>query len=105
MKRTEIHDAAKAFVTDHSTYIQKWAGCWERAMIPLDQNAITNTDGVPHPEWDKLAPEVIVDFFNAFWMALPDSPRIHTAGFGALCDIAEHVFGFDDDDEPQPAEV
>lgn len=102
MKKTEIHDTAKVFIDKHAAYISEWYGRWEHALTPFRQSGvITTTDGVEHPDWDKLTPEVIVDFFNSFWMALPDSPSIHAPGFGLLCDIAENVFGFEDDeDEP-----
>ena len=102
MKKAEIHDAAKAFVIKHADYISDWESRWESVVTPMPETEVTV--GIVHPAWDKLTPEAIVDFFNAFWMTLPDSPSIHADGFYALCDIAEHVFGFDDDDEPQPTE-
>jgi len=100
MKKAEIHDAAKAFVADHARYIQEWHSRWEYALAPFrTSGVIATTEGIAHPDWDKLTPEVIVDFFNSFWMALPDSPGIHGLGFGMLCDIAENIFGFDDEEE------
>lgn len=99
MKRSEIHDAAKKFIAEHAEYVGTWATSWERAVDPFRQNGTTiTTDDVEHPEWDKLTPEAIVDFFQEFWDALPDSTAIHGFGFGSLCDIAENVFGFDDED-------
>ncbi len=41
----------------------------------------------------------IINLCNAFWMDLPDSPKIRVHPFFALCDIAEHAFDEDYSDE------
>jgi len=38
----------------------------------------------------------IADFWNTFWLALPDNPSIHREPFYLICDICEYIFGSDE---------
>ena len=42
--------------------------------------------------FDSASDEEIIDFFNAFWFALPDGPEIRRDPFFDLCDICEEVY-------------
>lgn len=98
MNRSEAHTAAQNYIEVHSSYIARFEDAWDRAIEGLET---TQTDGIIHPVWNALTPEQTIEVFQNFWENLPDNGTIHRMGFGELCDIAENLFGFDDD---EPAE-
>ena len=54
-------------------------------------DAVYKSDYYLHllPDWEPETTQDIIDYWNRFWMNLPDSKSIHRHPFYQICDIAE----------------
>jgi hypothetical protein len=90
MKKSEIEEAARKVLEDHKDYFETYIHACTCAR---------EESGWNWAEPDYTQPEKVVLWFHCFWERLPDNMSIHWGGFTAVCDIAENIFGFDDEDE------
>lgn len=89
MKKSEVENAAKQCLEQHKDYFDGYIHSCCKARESTGWNWA-------NPDYSD--PVKVVEWFNAFWMALPDNKAIRHGGFWDMCNIAECIFGFDDED-------
>lgn len=90
MRRSEVEARAREVLGVHADYFDTYihACCYAREISLWDWTKPDYSD-----------PQKVVDWFHFFWSALPNNESIRTAAFFKVCDIAECVFGFDDEED------
>ena len=69
-------------IYNHDYYVNRFEYVLNSNHMKKDELILGN--------YDKIK---VIQMWNDFWLALPDSPTIHRTPFNELCDLCENIFG------------